>query len=161
MAHECKNNGRPYRSWEKYGFSKYFYKIFKEARSKGDTATMKRAIGYANKFVGKAEEYKTQADEVTRQDAKEEREKAKSEREKTIEKRRAERQKFNLYLIKLAHYRKPQLQIQHPVLVPCRNASTHLFHQLFRDGKSESGSCFGIFHSIESVKQPPGLYRIQ
>ena len=68
-------------------------KVYKEARRKGDTATMERAMGYANEFAGKAEEYKTQADEGTREDVKEEREKAKSEREKIIEKRRQERRK--------------------------------------------------------------------
>lgn len=69
-------------------------RVFKEARRKGDTATMERAMGYANDFAGKAEEYKIQADEGTREEAKDSREKAEQEREKTIEKRRTEREKL-------------------------------------------------------------------
>lgn len=68
-------------------------RIYKEARRKGDTATMERAMGYVSEFAGKAEEYKTQADEGTREETREEREKARLEREKMIEKRRAERRK--------------------------------------------------------------------
>ena len=66
-------------------------RIFKEARRKGDTATMERAMGYANEFTDKAQEYKTRADEGTREEAKEEREKARLEQQKAIEKRREER----------------------------------------------------------------------
>ena len=69
-------------------------RVYKEARRKGNTATMERAMGYANELGRKAEEYKTRADEGTREDAKEEREKAKLEREKIIEKRRAAHQKL-------------------------------------------------------------------
>ena len=68
-------------------------RIYKEARRKGDTATMERAMGYACEFAGKAEEYKSEADEGMKEDAKEAREKAKLEREKAIEKRKAEREK--------------------------------------------------------------------
>ena len=66
-------------------------RVFKEARRKGDTATMERAMGYANEFTDKAQEYKTQADAGTREEAKEEREKARLEQQKAIEKRREER----------------------------------------------------------------------
>lgn len=66
-------------------------RIFKEARRKGDTATMERAMGYANEFTDKAQEYKTRADEGMREEAKEEREKARLEQQETIEKRREER----------------------------------------------------------------------
>lgn len=66
-------------------------RVFKEARRKGDTATMERAMGYANDFTDKAREYKTQADEGTREEAREEREKARLEQLEAIEKRREER----------------------------------------------------------------------
>lgn len=69
-------------------------RVFKEARRKGDTATMERAMGYVNEFSDKAEQYKTEADEGMKEDAKEAREKAKLEREKAIEKRKEERQKL-------------------------------------------------------------------
>lgn len=66
-------------------------RVFKEARRKCDTATMERAMGYANDFTDKAREYKTQADEGTREEAREEREKARLEQLEAIEKRREER----------------------------------------------------------------------
>ena len=69
-------------------------RVYKEARRKGDTATMERAMGYVNEFENKAEQYKTEADEGMKEDAKEAREKDKLEREKAIEKRREERQKL-------------------------------------------------------------------
>ena len=37
-------------------------RVYKEARRKGDTGTMERAVGYANDFSDKAEEYKAKAD---------------------------------------------------------------------------------------------------
>lgn len=69
-------------------------RVFKEARRKGDTATMERAMGYAGEFADKAQEYKTKADEGMKEEAKEAREKAESEREKAIEKRKEEREKL-------------------------------------------------------------------
>ena len=36
-------------------------RVYKEARLKGDTATMERAAGYVGDFAGRAEEYKTEA----------------------------------------------------------------------------------------------------
>lgn len=67
-------------------------RVFKEARRKGDTATMERAMGYAGEFADKAQEYKTKADEGMKEEAKEAREKEKLEREKAIEKRKEERE---------------------------------------------------------------------
>ena len=64
-------------------------RVFKEARRKGDTATMERAMGYADEFSGKAEDYKGMEE-----DAREAREKAKLQREEAIQKRREEREKL-------------------------------------------------------------------
>ncbi|MBO5032975.1 MAG: hypothetical protein J6D08_14035 [Lachnospiraceae bacterium] len=69
-------------------------RVFKEARRKGDTATMERAMGYAGEFADKAQEYKAKADEGMKEDVKEAREKAELEREKAIEKRKEEREKL-------------------------------------------------------------------
>lgn len=66
-------------------------RVYKEARRKGDTATMERAMGYVNEFEDKADEYRVQAEKGTLEEAKEAREKAKLEREEAIEKRREER----------------------------------------------------------------------
>ncbi len=68
-------------------------RVYKEARRKGDTAAMERAMGYACEFEDKAEEYKAKADKGMEEDAKEAREKAKLEREEAIRKRREEREK--------------------------------------------------------------------
>lgn len=69
-------------------------RVFKEARRKGDTATMERAMGYVNEFEDKADQYKTKADAGMKEDAKAAREKAEAELEKAIEKRKAEREKL-------------------------------------------------------------------
>lgn len=66
-------------------------RVFKEARRKGDTATMERAMGYVSEFEDKAKEYRAQAEKGTQEEAKEAREKAALEREEAIEKRREER----------------------------------------------------------------------
>lgn len=69
-------------------------RVFKEARRKGDTATMERAMGYANEFSDKAEEYKAEADRGMEEEARAAREKAKLQREEAIQKRREEREKL-------------------------------------------------------------------
>lgn len=69
-------------------------RVFKEARRKGDTATMERAMGYADEFSGKAEDYKAEADKGMEEEAREAREKAKLQREEAIQKRREEREKL-------------------------------------------------------------------
>ena len=46
-------------------------RVFKEARRKGDTETMERAMGYVGDFSDKAEEYKAEADKGMEEDAKE------------------------------------------------------------------------------------------
>lgn len=69
-------------------------RVYKEARRRGDTATMERAMGYVGDFSDKAEEYQAKADEGMKEDAKEAREKAELEREKAIEKRKEEKEKL-------------------------------------------------------------------
>lgn len=68
-------------------------RVYKEARRRGDTATMERAMGYAGEFSDKAEEYKAEADKGIEEDAREAREKVKLEREEAVRKRREEREK--------------------------------------------------------------------
>lgn len=67
-------------------------RVFKEARRRGDTATMERAMEYAGDFSERAEKYQVKADEGMEEEAKEEKEKL--EREKAIEKRREEKEKL-------------------------------------------------------------------
>lgn len=69
-------------------------RVYKEARLKGDTATMERAMGYAGEFAGKAAEYKTVADKGMKEDAKEAREQEELRREEAIEKRKEKREKL-------------------------------------------------------------------
>ena len=69
-------------------------RVYKEARRKGDTETMERAMGYAGEFSDKAQDYKAEADKGMEEDAKEAREKAKVQREEAIKKRREEREKM-------------------------------------------------------------------
>lgn len=66
------------------------FRVYKEARRRGDTAVMDRAMGYVDKFAGKAEEYQKKAEEGMKEDAKEAREKAELEQENTIRKRKEE-----------------------------------------------------------------------
>lgn len=70
------------------------FRVYKEARRRGDTATMERAMGYVNEFSNRADEYKTKADEGMKEDAEEAREKAELEREKAIQTRKEEREKL-------------------------------------------------------------------
>ena len=65
-------------------------RVYKEARRRGDTATMDRAMGYVSDLEDKAQDYKVKADEGMKADAEEAREEAKAEREKAIERRREE-----------------------------------------------------------------------
>lgn len=69
-------------------------RVFKEARRKGDTETMERAMGYVGDFSNKAEEYKAEADKGMEEDAKEARKKAELQREEAVQKRREEREKL-------------------------------------------------------------------
>ncbi|MDE6912621.1 MAG: hypothetical protein K2P35_02870 [Lachnospiraceae bacterium] len=71
------------------------FRVFKEARRRGDTATMERAMGYVNEYRDKADEYKAKADEGMEEDAKAAREREKLEREKAIQKRREEQKELD------------------------------------------------------------------
>ena len=66
------------------------FRVYKEARRRGDTETMKRAMGYVNEYQDKADEYQAKADEGMEEDAKAAREREKLEREKAIQRRREE-----------------------------------------------------------------------
>ena len=66
-------------------------RVYKEARRRGDTGAMERAMGYAGECAERAEEYKAEAEEGMEEDAREAREKAREEFEKAIQKRREER----------------------------------------------------------------------
>ncbi len=70
-------------------------RVYNEARRRGDTGAMERAMGYVGEFADKAEEYKTKADEGMEEDAKAARERAKAEVEKAVQKRKTEREKTN------------------------------------------------------------------
>lgn len=68
-------------------------RVYRDAKRRGDTAVMERALGYAGDFSGKAEEYQKKADEGMKEEALEAREKQKAQRERAIENRREEREK--------------------------------------------------------------------
>lgn len=68
-------------------------RVYKEARRKGDSETMERAMGYANECSDRAEEYKAEADEGMKKDAEEARKIAMEQREEAIQNRRDERDK--------------------------------------------------------------------
>ena len=69
-------------------------RVYKEARRKGDSETMERAMSYANECSDRAEEYKAEADEGMKKDAEEARRIAKEQRDEAIRKRRDEREKL-------------------------------------------------------------------
>ncbi len=69
-------------------------RVYKEARRKGDSETMERAMGYVNECSDRAEEYKAEANEGMKKDAEETRKIAKEQREEAIQKRREEREKL-------------------------------------------------------------------
>lgn len=62
-------------------------RVYRDARRRGDLATMERAMGYAGEFAEKAQEYKTEAKEGMKEEAEEIKENAKEEREKELEER--------------------------------------------------------------------------
>ena len=67
-------------------------RVYREARRKGDTGAMERAMGYAGEYTKKAESYRKETMEGMKEDAEEARKKEKAEREKAIEKRKKERE---------------------------------------------------------------------
>lgn len=70
------------------------FRVFKEARCKGDTAMMERAMGYMGDYSDRAYEYKEEADEGMKKDAEETRKIAEQQREEAIEKRKEEREEL-------------------------------------------------------------------
>lgn len=69
-------------------------RVFKEARRRGDTATMERAMGYVNEFSDQAQEYKAEADEGMKEDGKEAKEREKAAREKAADRLKEESEKL-------------------------------------------------------------------
>ncbi len=70
------------------------FRVYKEARRKGDMGTMERAMGYVGAFSDQADEYRAEADEGTKQDAEDAREKMQAAREEAVRERREEREEF-------------------------------------------------------------------
>lgn len=68
------------------------FRVFKEARRKGDVAKMKRAMGYMNECQEDANEYKAIADDGMKEDAEDTRKIAEKQREEMIKNRREERE---------------------------------------------------------------------
>ena len=66
-------------------------RVYMEARRRGDSGTMERAMGYAGEFADRAKEYQAKADEGMEEEAREAREREKLEQEEAIAKRRMER----------------------------------------------------------------------
>ncbi len=69
-------------------------RVYKEARRRGDTAVMERALGYAGDFAKQAEEYKKKADKGMEEDAKKAQEDEQLRREEAVQKRKEERKKL-------------------------------------------------------------------
>lgn len=67
-------------------------RVYKEARLKGDTAMMERAMGYMGEVHEDAFDYKKEADEGMKKDAEETRKIAEEQREEMIKNRREERE---------------------------------------------------------------------
>ncbi len=70
------------------------FRVYKEARRRGDTAVMERAMGYVNEFSDKSEEYQAEAERGMEEDVEAAREKAKAERERAVQKRKEERKEL-------------------------------------------------------------------
>ena len=70
------------------------FRVYKEARLKGDTAKMEQAMGYMSECYEAAYEYKEEADEGMKKDVEETRKIAEGQREEALRKRREEREKL-------------------------------------------------------------------
>lgn len=68
------------------------FRVYKEARLKGDTAMMERAMGYMGEVHEDAFDYKKEADEGMKKDAEQTRKIAEEQREEMIKNRREERE---------------------------------------------------------------------
>ena len=80
-------------------------RVYREARRRGDTAVMERAMGYAGDFAGKADEYQKKAEEGMKKDAQEEKERLKQMQEEALRKRREERRELEESLEKASEKR--------------------------------------------------------
>lgn len=87
-------------------------RVFKDARRRGDTATMERAIGYVSDFSNQAQEYQAEADKGMEEDARQAREKAKLQQEEAVLKRKEERKRWKRSLKKKAMRIRKQMQIR-------------------------------------------------
>ncbi len=65
-------------------------RVYKQAERKGDTATMERAMGYAEDMTQQAYDYTDMAKEELKKEMREEREEQKVQQEEKIEERREE-----------------------------------------------------------------------
>lgn len=66
-------------------------RVYKDARRRGDIATMERSMGYVTEFSGRADEYGKKAEEGMKEEAEKARELEKQQREEALEKKREER----------------------------------------------------------------------
>ena len=73
-----------------YNLLKVPFRVYKDARRRGDLGVMERAMGYVSDFAGKSQEYQAEAEEGRAEEREEAREREKLELEKAIEKRKAE-----------------------------------------------------------------------
>lgn len=74
------------------------FRVFKEARRKGDVVKMKQAMGYMNECQEDANEYKAIADDGMKEDAEDTRKIAEKQREEMIKNRREEREEGKVLL---------------------------------------------------------------
>lgn len=70
------------------------FRVYKEARLKGDTAKMEQAMDYMGDCTEAAYDYKEKADEGMKKDVEETRRIAEEQREEAIRKRKEEREKL-------------------------------------------------------------------
>lgn len=70
------------------------FRVYQEAKQKGDLGKMEQAMDYVNKCSDKVEQYRAEADQGMEEDAKEAKEKTELELENIIQKRRLERQEL-------------------------------------------------------------------
>ncbi len=95
-------------------------RVYREARRKGDTGAMERAMGYAGDYSKKAESYRKETMEGMKEDAKEAREKEKAEREKAIEKRKEERKETEERVEKLQDRNTDTVEISEEGKILCQ-----------------------------------------
>ncbi len=68
--------------------------VYKEARNKGDTATMERALGYASTLTAQAKEYQAKAEEGMKEDAKDVKKAEEAMRQEMVEKRKEDQKEL-------------------------------------------------------------------